>query len=350
MFSLLVVLYLFLGGAGAGAVVVLSALECVNARRRFGSVRGLSRLGLTYTGRAMESLRVTGPRDSERPPAAVPRDVAPNAQLQGFVARAFSLPGEFFARAWSVCLVALACGVLCLAVDLGHPERLLGFLLHPEPSPLVVGAYALVVSLVCAAAFAALALSDGAPLDVRVIYALSVVGIVAGMVCVVYTGVLLSSLASVLFWRTLLLPALFALSSLSCGIGLTLLAAAFVEVRQPLARQLSNVARVDSVLIVLEAACLAALLAWGLSGEGTHAAAHALVAGDLALLFWAGLVLLGLAIPLVMEQFVAHGNYRSQLVWVAAAVLFGGFLLRACIVGAGGYDVTQTMGIAAALQ
>lgn len=362
VFSVLVVSYLFLGGAGAGALVVLSLLECVNARRRFGRTRGRSRLGRTYIGRAMGPLRVEGSgvpggmryyEGGRLTADAAGRGLnhgSGEANLSVRIVRAFVFPGEFFARAWPVCFVSMACGVLCLAADLGHPERILGFVIHPEFSAMTLGAYALAVSLVCAGAFAALALSDVAIPDVRVVYALSVVGIASGLVAVAYTGVLLSGLASVLFWQTWLLPALFSLSSLSCGVALVFLAAAFVEVRQSFAWQLRNLARVDSMLIVLEALCLAALLAWGLRQEGTLAAAQALVMGELAWLFWGGLVGLGLALPLAMEQFVAHGNYSSQLLWVAAAVLLGGFILRFCIVGAGAYDVTQAMGIMAALQ
>lgn len=334
VFSMLVVSYLFLGGAGAGALVVLSLLECANAHRRFGFTRGRSRLGLTYAGRAMGPLSVGEP--------GVPGGTS--------VVRAFSLPGDLFARAWPVCFVTMAAGVLCLVADLGRPERLLVLLLSPAPSAMTVGAYALAISLACAGVFSAMALSDATVPDARAVYALAIPSVLAGLATVAYTGVLLSGLASVLFWQTWLLPVLFSLSSLSCGVALVFFAAAFVEVRQSLAWQLQNVARVDSVLIVLETLCLGALVVWGLASDGTFAAAHALVAGDLAWAFWGGLVVPGLAVPLVMEQFVAHGNYSSQLLWVAAAVLLGGFLLRLCIVGAGGYDVTQVMGAMAALQ
>ena len=49
----------------------------------------------------------------------------------------------------------------------------------------------------------------------------------------------------------------------------------------------------------------------------------------------------GLAVPLVLERFLTHGNSRTQLLWIAALLLAGGFALRWCIVGAGAYDVTQ---------
>ena len=82
-------------------------------------------------------------------------------------------------------------------------------------------------------------------------------------------------------------------------------------------------------------------LAWALSNEGTAQAAFAFIKGDLAVLFWVALVSIGLLLPLMLERFVTYSNYRSQLIWVAAAVLCGGLALRACMVYAGDYDATQ---------
>ena len=58
-------------------------------------------------------------------------------------------------------------------------------------------------------------------------------------------------------------------------------------------------------------------------------------------MFWGVLAVCGLAVPLVLERFLTHGNSRTQLLWIAALLLAGGFALRWCIVGAGAYDVTQ---------
>ena len=305
MFNLLTTGYLFLGGAGAGALVVLGALECANVRRRFAL-----------------------------PPARAAR-----------VERALALPDEFFARGWPVCFVALAAGMLCLLVDLGRPERLLNLLTSPEPSAIAVGAYALVLALACAGVFSLVELLDGVRVRPAVVWGAAVAGVAAGLVAVAYTGVLLQGLASVRFWQTPLLPMLFSLSSLSCGIACAFLGAAFVETRRPITRPLARLALVDGVLLVLEALVMAGYLAWAFAGEGTALAAQALVAGDLRWAFWGGAVLCGLAVPFALERCLTHGNSRTQLLWIAAALLAGGFALRFCLVGAGAYDATQLPGL-----
>lgn len=289
MFNMLTTCYLFLGGTGAGALAVLCVLECARALR----------------GRALE------------------------------------LPEEFFARCWPVCVVALAVGILCLLADLGRPDRLLLLVTSPAPSAIAIGAFALVVALGCAVAFAVLALFDNVRAGRAVVVGLAVAGFASAAVTAAYTGVLLQSLAAVLFWQSPLLPLVFVLSSASCGIACAFLAAAFVETRHPHMRPLVWLARVDGGIVLAEAGCLAAYVLLALAGDGTARAAQALVFGDMGAVFWGVLVVGGLAVPLALERFLTHGNSRTQLLWIAALLLVGGFALRFCIVGAGAYDVTQ---------
>ena len=277
MFNMLTTCYLFLGGTGAGALAVLCVLECARALR----------------GRALE------------------------------------LPEEFFARCWPVCVVALAVGILCLLAALGRPARLLLLVTSPAPSAIAIGA------------FAVLARFDNVRARRAGVVGLAVAGFASAAVTAAYTGVLLQSLAAVLFWQSPLLPLVFVLSSASCGVACAFLAAAFVETRHPHMRPLVWLARADGGIVLAEAGCLAAYVLLALAGDGTARAAQALVFGDMGAVFWGVLVVGGLAVPLALERFLTHGNSRTQLLWIAALLLVGGFALRFCIVGAGAYDVTQ---------
>ena len=223
VFNVLTTSYLFLGGTGAGALAVLCVLECARVLRW----------------------------------------------------RALAMPEEFFARAWPMCTVTLATGMLCLLVDLGRHDRLLGLFASPAPSVMAAGSFALVAA------------------------------------------------------------------SASCGIATAFLAASFVETRHPHRGPLVWLARIDGGIVVVEAGCLAAFVLLAFAGEETAAAARALAFGELAPVFWGVLAVCGLAVPLVLERFLTHGNSRTQLLWIAALLLVGGFALRWCIVGAGAYDVTQ---------
>lgn len=322
MFNMLTTCYLFLGGTGAGALVVLSALECANARE--------SRSPSTARG----SIADTGPSDTNR-------NANPASRARARIRHALTLPDDCFARCWPLCFIALATGMFCLLVDLGRPDRLINLLLSPAPSAIAIGSYTLVASLVCAGLFSVFALFDLPHIPASATAILAFFGIIVGLVTIAYTGVLLQTMASVLFWQTWLLPALFVLSSLSCGIAVVLLGVAFVETRRPFIRPIIWLSHIDGILILIEAGFLAVYLSWAHAGTETAPAADALLFGDLAWLFWAGLVVCGLAIPFAMEQFVTHGNYRTQLLWIAAFLLAGGFILRFCIAGTADYDITQ---------
>lgn len=299
MFNALTTGYLFLGGTGAGLTAALAALELANPRWR-------------------------------RPDAPI-----------GRMAGALALPGALYARAWPACVVVLVVGVLCLMADVGRPDRLLALFATPTLTPMAAGAWALAAALALAAAFSAASLLDGWEPPGALMRVLALVGVAAGLVAAAYTGVLLSSLASVAAYRTPLLPTVFTLSSVSCGLACVFAAVVFVESRYAYVRALGALSSADTLVVALEALALAAYAAWLFTADATRAAADALVTGDLAPLFWGGLVAVGLAVPLVLERFLTHGNARTQLLWAASCLLVGGLALRLIAVGLAAYDVTQ---------
>lgn len=308
MFNMLTVGYLFSGGAGAGALVVLSVLELANLRERY-----------PFVGRKLSR-----------------RDVFPYSDTR------LALPDRVFSWGWTICLVALGVGILCLFVDLGRPDRVFNLLVSPEFSALTIGAYSLVIALICALVFFLLSVFEGISPARGIIVALSILAIVSGFVVMIYTGHLLSSMPSILFWQTPLLVIVFLLSSLSCGIALLFLGASFVEARHPFVLALVQLCRIDGVLLGAELLCLLAYVAWALNGQGTALAAESLIYGSLSWLFWFGLIGCGIVTPLVIERFIKHSNYQTQLLWVAVFLLIGGLALRICVVEAAQYDVTQT--------
>ena len=316
VFGSLVIGYLFLGGAGCGALVALSVMACL-----------------------------PGTTDRFRIPGHV------GTQDQQYVAawsptsgQRLSLPGDFFRRAWPLCTACIAAGVVCLVLDAGRPERLSNLLIYANASPVSVGAWALAVSLAVSVAFSYLTLFDHRPLPRAFSLVLGLAGVASGLVAAGYSGVLLTWLPSVAFWQTPLVSVVFTLSALSCGLALLFLAAAFTQTRQAILLPLTKLAQVDGLLILGEASALAALLLWGVWGSdasATSGPALALAAGDLAAPFWCGLVVLGLAVPVAMERRISFANMTPQLVWIGALVLLGGFLLRWLVVSSGAWDVTQ---------
>ena len=234
----------------------------------------------------------------------------------------------------------VAVGAACLMLDLGRARARARRVGEPGWQRAVGRGVALVAFMAAVAALLAcnlrvLGLGHGAVLAVQAL------GCASALVVMVYSGLFLSTIWTLPLLASPLVPVLFVLSSASCGIATAFLAASFVETRHPHRGPLVWLARIDGGIVVVEAGCLAAFVLLAFAGEETAAAARALAFGELAPVFWGVLAVCGLAVPLVLERFLTHGNSRTQLLWIAALLLVGGFALRWCIVGAGAYDVTQ---------
>ncbi len=318
MLGPLIVCYLFLGGTGAGACLVLAVLGML-APRELVAVQGGGGRGV---GRGP-----AGAHAVLRPPAPYRRLLAPG---------------------YAAALVALALGMVCLLADVGRADRLLLLLTSPALSHVAVGAWSLVVC----AALAVLAGLAWAGLARRWRFAavrvLQAALALAALAVMLYTGLLLQSLNAVPLWATPWLPALFVLSSLSCGMALVLAAAQLTGAASAFATVLGRLAAVDAVVIMLEAVVLAAFAGTALAGiggdflvdrtaEALAASAEALVAGEAAWLFWGGFVLAGLAVPFALDVALARLRRPRPVIALvtAACVLAGGLIMRYCVVEAG---------------
>jgi formate-dependent nitrite reductase membrane component NrfD len=115
----------------------------------------------------------------------------------------------------------------------------------------------------------------------------------------------------------------------------------------PLSETIGVLARLVAVFIVIEVAVLALHL-WGTRQTETGKfSSNSLLSGELALQFWVGYVVLGLAIPLIAEVAISGiaVDLEALLVLVASTLgLIGGLLLRLSIVYAGAKTPFPTFG------
>ena len=168
MFSVLAVGYLFLGGAGAGAIAVASILDLVWVKAPFGHT---SRIGI-----------------GEATP--LERTVAVG-MLAGFA--------------------ALALGMLFLLFDLGRIDRVASLLLRPSLSFLTVGTYALAGLAACAALLVAVRFAYLPSVPRGAVRAVEAAAAVVAVVVMLYTGLLLQNTGAVALWSSPLVPVLFLL-------------------------------------------------------------------------------------------------------------------------------------------
>lgn len=213
------------------------------------------------------------------------------------------------------------CGIL-LILDLGTPSRFLNMLGHFKFwDPMSIGAWMLGVFGAFAFVSSALAWFGGegtALLRRRV----SLVGTIFGFFLAGYTGVLLSATALPFWSEARLMGALFLASGASTGMAAISLLL-FLS-GESAGEGFRKVKRADKYAMILELLILAAFL--GLLGS----AAAPITSGHLSTLFWGGLVVAGLLLPLVLD--IAGHRVKILGGLAAVLVLVGGFLLRYVIV------------------
>jgi polysulfide reductase chain C len=162
------------------------------------------------------------------------------------------------------------------------------------------------------------------------------IGIVLAIGTAVYTGVLLSVVQAVPFWSTLVLPALFLVSAVSTGMGLTFDLAATLAIPE-IHRRSSFMALVHLIFIGLEAALLILLFALALNQGGEAAeSARLILVGRSSVVFWVLVVGFGLLYPLMVHAYAfarqSHGYLSGILSGVG--IVIAGLFVRYLIVAA----------------
>jgi len=298
VFGDLAMLYLFLGGTGAGAVATCCLLDLFVVKQPFDHVCYGADLNADPCHRTLNGAFLLG-------------------------------------------LLCLAAGTVCLMADVGRFDRILMLLTRPHLSVLTVGAYALAALLVLAGVLAAIRYLYVPSATRRMACILEAVAFAIALVTMAYTGVLLQNLGGIMFWRSPLLPVLFVLSSLSCGIALVLAAAPFASSEDRAQhRLLVQLSRCDMGIIVAEALCAAAFCLgasnWG--HPATDVSLYSLLRGSSAAIWWLGFVACGLVAPFVVELLCSTGRRaRTALAIAALLVLVGGACMRWAIVESGTY-------------
>lgn len=180
--------------------------------------------------------------------------------------------------------------------------------------------------------------------------------VVPGISLGIYTGILLDTMVARPLWNSAILGPLFLVSGLSAGVAAMHIAAtllqgrpapqglvggAFSAMLQPMGPQHPDkdtahaLVRYDQMFLVAELVFIAILLINLHTSSASHAAAASLItSGRYAMAFWGGVVIVGVALPLVWQALeLAHKVKHT--VAPAVLVLVGGFTLRWVMVDAG---------------
>jgi formate-dependent nitrite reductase membrane component NrfD len=259
-------------------------------------------------------------------------------------------------------------GTGLIVLELGRPFRAFNLFKVINLSPMNIGSWLLFVfiwtSIFYALAFLPSFLPQLKRLSDRLAPARTVlawVNVPMGIGVAVYTGVMLGAMPARPLWNSPILALLFLVSALSTGVAMIIRARAIFHrkssdsaVEQRFHQSAYLLTATDVMLIGCELMVifLFVLFAHLTVGNVKYATSIILPGGDMALMFWLWVVLIGLLLPGLVELFFVapkllyHREYaapKSIEITVAVAVLIGGFMLRYVIVTAG--QVTGPMGL-----
>ena len=222
-------------------------------------------------------------------------------------------------------------GTFFLIADLGKPSHTWRVWMKPGTSWIARGTIIISIFMILAAIhtafwiwpFADPAVSGSAP------HALSILGALFAFLTVIYTGLLLGYSQPIALWRTALLPVLFFVSAVSTGLMAIIFIAQYMGAS---VEQLGLLENIDAVILVFEIFILAVFLYNAYRTLESRPSALRILKGPVASSFWLGVVLCGLAIPLVTESTGQHG---SVLAIGSLLGLLGGLFLRFVILTGG---------------
>jgi polysulfide reductase chain C len=305
----LVVIYLFLGGLGAGAFLTAAYFELTGLRYR------RDFCPVTLTGAT-----ISGP--------------------------------------------AVALGSVLLILDLGvgkaEPWRMIYLFTHFS-SPMTWGIWILCLFIPLALIYGLMELIEVEPFLKGLAWARApkllqnmriwrrrvvAVGSVFAVGTAIYTGVLISAAGpSVPLWSQPILPflpvpmmpVLFLVSALSTGLGLTFDLAATIALPE-IHEEVRSMPLIHVVLIGLENILIGLLLITALSSGGAAAdSTRIIMYGPLRIIFWVGVVLIGLVFPFVVHFYAIGAGRHSFWSGIVAGVgiVVAGLFLRYLIITAG---------------
>jgi len=259
-------------------------------------------------------------------------------------------------------------GTFLIIFELGRPFRALNLFKVINLSPMSIGSWLLLLFIFASLLYALTFLPTLVPgfgrladrLD-SVRKALAWVNVPLGIGVAVYTGIMLGAMPARPLWNSPILALLFLISALSTGVATIILARTLCHKKSSIPEKEHQyhqgaylLTASDVLLIGFEVMVifLFVLFAHLTVGNVKYAVSIILPGGDMAMLFWVWVVLVGLIMPVLAElvyvvpKLLYQRDYsvpKTVEITVSIAVLIGGFMLRYIVVIAG--QITGPMGL-----
>ena len=238
---------------------------------------------------------------------------------------------------WGPIMVAI--GAPFLILDLGIKWRFMYACLNPRTSWVARGFIILSIFIILGLALLAKSL-----LPFKWLHAESVLWRIPEIIAfafafgtAIYTGILLKATRSIPLWNTNLLPLLFLVSALSTGSMAIILSTLGTGFFSHDAGALKVLMGGEQILVVIEGIVLYLFLSRRYrAAEQGKDSVRLLLFGEMKLMFWGGIVLLGFVFPVILENITSFFPGSAMLIFAAGILLLcGGFFLRLGVLHAG---------------
>jgi formate-dependent nitrite reductase membrane component NrfD len=232
--------------------------------------------------------------------------------------------------------ILVVLGTVFLIFDLGSPAKAYTLFLSTKFTYLTFGSWAVLLFCLLSAGLALIQSTTIIRLPRPAFRAFEILSLLLALCIMVYTGAFFSSMPSVPFLNTPLIIILFVISSLSAGAAVITLYGFFNQQRKAMRSGLKIVPRIDLVLILLEIAVLVTLLLLKhFEGDVAGKSVDALLLGNGRYAFWIGVVLVGIIVPLIAGLLIQKSLHMVNQAVSSSALLIGSFALRYSIIFAG---------------
>jgi formate-dependent nitrite reductase membrane component NrfD len=238
---------------------------------------------------------------------------------------------------WGPILVAI--GAPFLILDLGIKRRFLYACLNPKTSWVARGFLILSAFIILGIVTLGISIFPSFNIIEYKIFLrfIEIISFLLAFATAIYTGILLKATRSVPLWNTYFLPLLFLISALSTGSMAILLSTLGSGLLSQEETAFKILTRVEQFFVVIEALVLYIYLLkrYKLSEQGKDSV-RLLLFGEKRLIFWGGIVSLGLIFPFILEIFYSLSPDRLWLIFSSGIILLcGGFFLRLGLLSAG---------------
>jgi len=256
----------------------------------------------------------------------------PSIHLFGYTLNLLAVP-----ILWGPLMVAI--GAPFLILDLGIKWRFIYACLNPRTSWVARGFIILSIFIVLGLVLLAKSVVSFEWLHPGSVVwrILEIIGFIFAFATAIYTGILLKATKSIPLWNTGLLPFLFLVSGLSTGSMAMILSTLGTGFFPHDAGALKVLMGGEQVLVVIEGIVLYLFLFRGYRvAEQGKDSVRLLLFGEMKMIFWGGVVLLGFIFPVILENIASFFPGNVVLIFVAGTLLLcGGFFLRLGILRAG---------------